>query len=87
MLFKKTRELQSLEEARTKSLKDAEDKIVNLTRQNKELSEERTSNIARIYSCEEILKEILEVIEQNPYNRTDGQKLNKIKELATTGIN
>ncbi len=80
-------EKQKLLEARTKALKDAEDKIVNLTRQNKELSEERISNIARIYSCEEILKEILDVIEQNPYNRTDKQKLNKIKELATTGIN
>ena len=80
-------EKQKLLEARTRALKDAEDKIVNLTRQNKELSEERISNIARIYSCEEILKEILDVIEQNPYNRTDKQKLNKIKELATTGIN
>ena len=87
MLFKKTRELQSLEEARTKSLKDAEDKIVNLTRQNKELSEERLSNIAVIYSNKEIFRQILDIVEGNSYNRSNEQKLRKIKELATTGIN
>ena len=87
MLFRKTRELEGLIEARTKALKDAEKEVEVLSNHNKELSNERLLNIARIYSCKEILREILDVIEQNPYNRTDGQKLNKIKELATTGIN
>ena len=80
MLFRKMRELEGLVEARTKALKDAEKEV-------KELSNERLSNIAVIYSDKEIFRQILDIVEGNSYNRSNEQKLRKIKELATTGIN
>ena len=78
-------EKQKLLEARTKALKEAEQKAEALAEHNKELSNERLTMIAQITTYRENERLILEIIEGNSYGRTDKQKLEKIKELVIDG--
>lgn len=76
--MKSIKELQSLLEARTKALKEAQEKAEKLKGENDLILKEK-----RILKS--IIREIKLVAESNTYSN-DKVALRKIKELASTGI-
>lgn len=68
-------------------LNNEKQKVKELSEHNKELSDDRYAATTEVIIYKNAHREILDIIESNPYGRTDKQKLDKIKELAETAIN
>lgn len=72
-------------EARTKALKRAERKIVELTEENCAVHEENKDLRSDNEEFRFLLQKIKDTVESNNYNRADIQ-ISKIKELIQSGI-
>lgn len=88
-MFRKTKELQSLVNARTKALKDAESKIENrniliadLTKENLAIHEENKDLRFENEEQKELIDRIAKVATANAYNN-EKAILGKIKELIS----
>lgn len=88
MFNKKTKELQRLLEARTKSLNKAEEIIKDIKIENKELKQIRlqevrnnTKILEQNNKNTEFITRIIDLVNSNKYNN-EKAVLNKIKELA-----
>lgn len=79
----RTLELKSLLKARTRALKIAENKIEELSKENKELKDLRLKAIAENYAQRCILKDIYALAKGNKHNNEQAI-FNKIKELVET---
>ena len=77
------KELQSLLEARTKALKEAQDRAEKLKEENYMLRNNNLLILKQEKILRNIIKEIVLVAESNTYNN-DKVALRKLKELAST---
>lgn len=79
------KELQSLLEARTKALKEAQDKAEKLKEENDRIKNNNTLILKQDSILRNTIKQMGLIAESNTYNN-DKVALRKIKELASTGI-
>lgn len=63
-------------------LNNEKQKVKELSEHNKEISDDKYSATVEVITYKNAHREILDIIESNPYGRTDKQKLDKIKELV-----
>lgn len=80
------KEKQSLLKARAKALQQAEDLIEELTERKDYYKQIAREQRVELTQKEKVLYEIIKLTESNTYNN-DRLIINKIKELAETGIN
>lgn len=79
------KELQSLLEARTKALKEAQERAENLKYENDLIKNNNTLILKQDRILRSTIKQMGLIAESNTYNN-DKVALRKIKELASTGI-
>ncbi len=79
-MFRKTKELQGLVEARTKALKKAESEVEELKNSNKELRTEKEEEYLENYNLHRQLLEIEKTLKEQDYGSVDNLK-NKIRTI------
>lgn len=83
MFFKTMKEMQSLLEARTKALKEAQERAEKLKYENDILKNNNTLILKQDRILRNIIKQIGLIAESNTYNN-DKVALRKIKEVSST---
>lgn len=83
-MFRKIKELQSLVEARTSTLKDAEQEIKDLKQIRLQEVKNNIKILEQSNKKDELLKRIKELVNSNKYNN-EKAVFNKIKELVNDG--
>ena len=79
-MFRKTKELKGLVEARTKALKEAESEVIKFRIANKELRAEKEEEYLENYNLHRQLLEIEKTLREQDYGSVDNLK-NKIRTI------
>ena len=79
-MFRKTKELQGLVQARTMALKEAEKLVKDLKESNKELRAEREEEYLENHNLHKLLLEIEKTLSEQDYGSIDNLK-NKIRTI------